>query len=332
MLTNLPIPLINLVLNGLDTKFFQQWILLNYFEPKRNSLIDYCLLNEPKKTWIIKNIRDWHLLEKVKWKMLNKLIIDTNYKFLDLENFWFKLKNLQILKIDSSEIDYIPKELVNLRRLVCICPKISEIPSTFINLEYLNFYRTAVKEIPATLINLKCLDCSSKITFLPSTLINLTDLDCSNTKINYLPSTLIKLKNLNCHSCDQLCDIPKEYVNLTKLNIDFCSTSTTLKIHDTFTKLRILSCKHVFSFKDLPENLSDLEYLDISYTLISTLSNKYFKLKQLDCSHTEMTKIPESYTSLYYLNWNSNIHPFIIPEHIRNNLETENNFPMWIRV
>ena len=97
------------------------------------------------------------------------------------------------------------------------CKTVCEIPNTLTNLKHINCEYTNINYIPKEFINLLILNCRhSDIVDLPNTLTKLEDLNCNNTAITIIPPELINIKKLYiCHT--NIDNIPGELIKLNKL-------------------------------------------------------------------------------------------------------------------
>ena len=145
-------------------------------------------------------IKDCLLLSN-KIKSTTKLKICTNCNNFEYLKYFTKLI---FLDCSFTKIKEIPKELVNLKKLFCICSSnIKYIPDTLINLEELYCQNTNINHLSNKFKNLKELDCSNtKVSKLYDSFNNLTYLYCYNTKIKEIPDIFKKLKILSCSNTD----------------------------------------------------------------------------------------------------------------------------------
>jgi len=130
-------------------------------------------------------------------------------KNLDLNSFPYFSK-IERLELGYSELNEIPKSILNLTTLVLLkvnLNNIEVIPPEIQNLKqlsYLDLSYNNIKELPKELFNLK----------------NLTILNLSNNKLKYIPPDIQNLSNLNQLDLlyNDIKELPSEIYNLKNLN------------------------------------------------------------------------------------------------------------------
>lgn len=146
---------------------------------------------------------------------------------------------------------------------------------------------------------------------------NVIYFNCANTSLNELPRFSNKLERLNI-SNTYIYHIPSNLINLIEI---YCDGSFVTYLSDKFSKLEILITNNTnlkkiniyYSLKYLEcssNNISQLpillslKYLICKNTLIQNISNLYNLqfLLYLDCSNTNIYRLPNYSDSLLYLN------------------------------
>lgn len=206
----------------------------------------------------------YDVLNSFNLENIKGVVIDNRFDDLDeekRETFMNNLKqceNLNYLKINSKEIEYIPDNLNNLEYLLIDEGlkiedllnnekfKIKEIPKNLPKLRYLSIFFDVCKckenyiEIPKSLTNLKVLDLyhtNNKIE-IPETVENLKLVICPNinidnlpnlkhlyicgSKLEKIPETFINLETLHLKNCNNIKEIPETLINLKEIDICNC--------------------------------------------------------------------------------------------------------------
>ena len=177
-----------------------------------------------------------------------------------------ELFNLEELKIEGNNINFLSNTLINLKKLTLIdCNNIKELPDNLLNIKSLYLYNcNNINSIPYTYIKLKELEINecnnlknisnifnlkkikinncNNIINIPNTLINLKDLNINQCdKINSLPNTIINLKYLNINQCDKINSLPNTLIKLKDLKITKCNNIKFLNCL-TFYNLKNIEC------------------------------------------------------------------------------------------
>jgi hypothetical protein len=235
-----------------------------------------------------------------------------NTNILILPKTFTKLKELHA---DGTFLEKISKNLINLNKITINNTNINKI-KYYEKLEYLDCHNSYIDNIDInTIQNIKYLNISNTLIesnqFIDESLVskwtnnnytfnNLIYLDCSNTNLIKLPKKLNNLKYLNI-SNTLIEDI--SYLELNNLNILYANHTILKKLNYNTIELIILDLSNNKIIKTIPKTLRNITILNISNTYnIKKISNKINKLEYLDCSNSNITKIPIVLNNLYYLN------------------------------
>ena len=236
--------------------------------------------------------------------VIDKYLNFNNINPLDVKELYIENCNKYI---------YIPKYLINLKKLSLICCyNIKEIPNTLINLEYINLYLVDKFNgyISKNFKNLKeiYLNCIKNKVIISKDLINLEVLNLENVNIKKIPNTLINLKKLKLNFCKNIKEIPKTYINLENIiysNLNLFLPLTLIKLkyieiqcpndynkkikqfNIQYTYINLKSLKIICGYHknilnlNIPKTLTNLEYLYLEDLNIKNLPNYLINLKSL---------------------------------------------------
>jgi Leucine-rich repeat (LRR) protein len=229
-------------------------------------------------------------------KNLKALDLSEN-KNINCENL-NSLQSLEVIFIESANLDIFPKEITELKELTSINlndNNIKGIPDEIENLTSLtgfNLTSNQISSLPESLFNLKSLVTlylpGNKLDSISERLGNLEHLEhlyLSGNKIKKLPNSIYKLKNLKV--------LILEAIELENINKEIENLSDLEALQLSYNKI-----------KSIPEeigNLSNLKSLQIDNNELTEISKGILKLPKLESLSLENNKIKSIPTSLNQL-------------------------------
>jgi hypothetical protein len=226
---------------------------------------------------------------------------------------YYNLNNIIYLNCENTNIDYLPNNLIFLKKLNITNTKVNVIPKTFNNLIELFAAGSLLYKLSKKLINLQSLTINDTKIVKLKYYNNLEYLKCNNNLLTHI-GKYPNLKFLICNNT--LIQYFHDIIYHTYFNISYNHKVKYNK--NIFDNLLHLNCSNT-NIQELPIPLDNLKYLDISNTLITKLQYRsLLKLEILISNDNLLQEINKSLINIKMLSIDNNHNITKIPSNLLN--------------